>query len=400
MTAISLPLPNDTRPMRFGRLMSGLLLGSMAIGQAANHLPITQTDTRQPIAIEGTTAEYTTLGEKVLIIGGGVLALYWANQNNLINWPDIPSYEVGGAQDESINVRVNNTVVYENDLIIPLTVVSEVGVEVRENEAGIFDGFPFIDGGPPLATQKVDINGIGDVDIAIDGRLRIYRDDINQRLVHVHIDTFKTWRPRLLMESLEFNPDGDEYSGWRSELRSATRDRATRAALVALQAIVAHEGCRAASQALIEEEIVEGVVERILQRSDVQNTIHYNPEGGDRYKLHLTEPVAEDPLADFEEFASYYIDNQRPANDPQPPQLGENAALELLTALAKEVDELRIIDGAGESLSVDDLVARQKICEQGIPNEIVSISVHQNGEEFIGQREDLLGSNQPVGVEP
>lgn len=352
---------------------------------------ITDMSTQQ--IIENISAdELVTLlsGKETAFIAGAGL-FYYGYTNGLFDGLELPSAQIAGQSEESITASIENTSVYENDIYIPLTVVSRVGVQVRENEAGLFDFIPLVEGGPSWGTQKVDLYGVGDVDIAIDGRIQIFRDDTDKEVIHVNISPFRTWRPALRMETLVFNPDGDEMSGLIGE--PSTRDRATNAALVAMQTLVANEGCRAANEALITEEAIIPVIEDQINNQSLISDLNYDPLV-DTIKVHISKPPEE--TADYvtaEEFRTFYTTDQEGENILRRPQLGENEALRLLEILSDEVDNFWVVDGAGESLSIEQLKDRREFCEQNILGEVVEIEIYQ-GDVFIGDKDNLIEDGQ------
>lgn len=388
-------IPNFAR-----RAISALALTSMLASQTPNTEPLAQyVDSMASSTVDALdfdvsdSLSYLKASEGLLLLGVGVIS-YIALGGQLPS-VDIPEVQIPGETDESIRVSVEGTKIYENDIYIPMTVVSRVGVQVRENEAGLFDFMPFVDGGPSWGTQKVDLYGVGDVDIAIDGRVEIYRDEVTPTTIHVNISTFRTWRPRLRMESLEFNPDGDEMSGLIGE--PSTRDRATKAALVAMQTLVANEGCRAASEALIKEDVIAPVVREIIASNQMRDFIEYDPSRDD-IKIVMSAPPEENALATKEEFREYYTSDQTYSNRDTDemltaPQLGQDDALDLLADLADEVDKFTVVDGAGETLNIEQLIERRTFCEQNVLGEVVDINVGRSGEPFVGDRDTLTEGN-------
>ncbi len=325
------------------------------------------------------------------IAGTAAYSAYWLSQNGL---PDLSGLASLAEQpDETLRATIEQTTVYGNDIYIPLTVVSRIGVRVEENEAGWFDILPLIDGGPVWGTQNVVLYGIGDVDIAIDGKIEAYRDELNPRVIRVNISPFRTWRPGLRMESLSWNPEGDEMSGIGVP---STRDRANRAALVAMQALIANEGCRAASEALIQENMIEPIIKQFVESGSIESSIGtYNP-AIDLIELHIERGDERDTdQATIQSFREYYSSdrayNQDSANPPiPPPQLGENLALELLAELVEEVDSFAVINAAGEEKTIEDLLEEQRLCEQNVLGEVVDITVFPSGTQdiFIGDRDN------------
>ncbi len=325
-----------------------------------------------------------SIGEAVSVAGVvGVGA--WIYNGGLENFNfSLPSVDLDAQPDEGIVARIEGTRVFENDIRIPITIVTKASTEVRINEAGVIDFFPFVDGSPSLGIQKVKVSGVGDVDIAIDGKVEIFRDEVDPKIIQVNISTFRTSRPRLNMSTIDFDGEVSRVYGVAS-----TRDRADEAALIALQALVANEGCRVASQALIQQGVIVPVIEKFI--SEDLGDINYNPNNGDRIKVHMNEPADSVELATAEEFMTYYeqIEDLSSVDSLVAPQLGDNEALLVLEAIADEVDYFVAIDGEGNELTIEDLKNNQEFCSSNVLGGVVEIEIIQ-GEIFIGDQDTLL----------
>jgi hypothetical protein len=180
----------------------------------------------------------------------------------------------------------------------------------------------------------------------------------------------------------------------------STRDRATNTALMAAQAVVGNEGCSVAAKALMQDGVFESIIEDLLigdnyLDSNTDTAVHedmrglnYDPSNGDFFVIDFIEPDDQPPESIIV-FEQYHLGESDPVETPVP-VLGDNSAIELLREKVEELDDFSVVDSGGNQLDIDDLVERQKFCEDGVLGpSVVGLTIIPAGEVVIRSNRGL-----------